>query len=110
LELNPRLSASFSLFENIFSQHLSGCAGYLGDYQAQKMTPKAQLILYADDAFEIPVNFVWPTWARDIPCEPRAKIAQNAPICSVFAQAESAEIAQSLVRQRAKKLRELLNK
>lgn len=108
LELNPRLSASFDLYENLMHQHLSGCAGSLVDFKVKNNQSKAQLILYADSNFQIPADFVWPSWAADIPYESRAKIAQDAPICSVFAEAVTAELAQILVQKRAEKLREML--
>ncbi len=108
LELNPRLSASFDLYENIFNQHLSGCAGDLTKFSLQKNSAKAQLILYADEVLEIPIKFAWPSWVADIPHAESAKIAQNAPICSVYAEAKTAELAENLVRKRAKKLMEML--
>lgn len=112
LELNPRLSATFDLYENLFSLHLQGCAGNLTDSLPKIKTSKAQLILYADEVLEIPKDFAWPIWAADIPAlvvgEFNVKIAQHMPICSVFAQAESAEIAHALVLQRSDKLREMI--
>jgi uncharacterized protein len=111
LELNPRLSASFNLYENPMHQHLSGCVGSLADFQPQNKTSKAQLILYADDAVSIPTNFVWPSWVADIPAltlgESSVRIVKNMPICSVIAEAQSAEAASNLVQQRAEKLREM---
>jgi uncharacterized protein len=113
LELNPRLSATFDLYENLFSLHLQGCVGKLTDSQPKINTSKAQLILYADEVLEIPNDFVWPNWVADIPSlelgESSVRIAQSMPICSVLAQAESAEVAHALVRQRSDKLREMLN-
>jgi uncharacterized protein len=108
LELNPRLSASFNLYENLFKLHLSGCAGDLADFKSQQHTSKSHLILYAEEALEIPANFAWPNWAADIPSTESAKIALDAPICSVFAEAQTAEAASNLVQQRAEKLRGML--
>jgi uncharacterized protein len=115
LELNPRLSATFDLYENLFnlhlesSGHLSGCAGSFAEFVSQKNSAKAQLILYADEEFEIAADFVWPSWAADIPAADNAKIAENAPICSVFAESETAGLAENLVRKRAEILKELLS-
>lgn len=112
LELNPRLSATFDLYENLFSLHLQGCAGSLTNSLPKIKTSKAQLILYADKVLEIPKDFAWPIWVADIPAlaagEFNVRIAQHMPICSMFAQAESAEIAHALVLQRSDKLREML--
>lgn len=114
LELNPRLSATFDLYENLMPLHLQGCASDLAGFLTQNKTSKAQLILYADDPFEIPADFAWTSWAADIPSAEGSvssvKISANAPICSVFAQADNAESARTLVLQRAQKLREMLIK
>lgn len=109
LELNPRLSATFNLYENLMHQHLKGCAGSLAEFIPQNKQSTAQLILYADSELNIPADFAWPSWTADIP-ESDVKISADAPICSVFAEAENAENAQELVQQRAANLREMLIK
>ena len=112
LELNPRLSATFQLYENLLPLHLQGCAGDLKAFERQQHSSNAQLILYADDALEISADFAWPDWVADIPAvesgETSVKISQDAPICSVLAEAENAETAHTLVLQRAKTLRETM--
>ncbi len=112
LELNPRLSATFELYENLFPSHIQGCAGNLRQFESTTNLSKAQLILYAVEAVNIPANFSWPSWAADIPAlelgESSVRIVKNMPICSVFAQAESAETALALVQQRVEKLKEML--
>ncbi len=112
LELNPRLSATFELYPNLFAAHLQGFAGDLAGFSPQFKSSCAQLILYANEALEIPSNFAWPEWAGDVPSTESgassAKIEQNAPICTVLAEAENAESAQALVFQRAKNLREMI--
>jgi uncharacterized protein len=112
LELNPRLSATFELYENLFSLHVQGCAGSLAQFMPSAKHAKAQWILYADDTLKVAADFAWPSWAADIPAteagESSVRIVKNMPICSVFAEAESADVAQSLVLQRAEKLREML--
>jgi predicted ATP-grasp superfamily ATP-dependent carboligase len=70
---------------------------------------KAQWILYADEAFETPLNFAWPAWVADVP-ESGTKVAQHAPICTILAEAENAELAQALVLQRAEKLKGMILK
>ncbi len=112
LELNPRLSATFHLYENLLSLHLQGCAGHLPNVTVKANISHAQLILYAEKALDIPKNFAWPTWVTDIPTAESdssgVKIDQSMPICSVLASAESAELAQTLLLQRAEKLTEML--
>ena len=112
LELNPRLSATFHLYPNLFTAHMQGCVGDLTGFSRQQAPAKAQLILYADGAAEIPMDFAWPDWVADIPSVAdkvsSVKIAQNAPICTVLAEAENAGSAHALVLQRAQKLREMI--
>ncbi len=112
LELNPRLSATFQLYENLLSLHLHGCAGRLPNVMVKTNISHAQLILYAEEALDIPKNFAWPIWVTDIPTAESdssgVKIDQSMPICSVLASAESAELAQTLLLQRAEKLTEML--
>ena len=123
LELNPRLSATFHLYENLLLLHLQACAGQLCLSNVPTISVKmnssnAQLILYADEALNIPKNFAWPSWVVDIPTveshdsniKSSVKISQRMPICTVLASAESAELAHSLVLQRAQKLTEMLTK
>jgi predicted ATP-grasp superfamily ATP-dependent carboligase len=112
LELNPRLSATFSLYENLLPLHLHGCAGHSPNISIETNSSHAQLILYADEALAIPEHFVWPSWASDIPTVESdlsgVKISQHMPICSVLASAESVELAHALLLQRAGKLTKML--
>ncbi len=115
LELNPRLSATFDLYQNahpnLFEAHMQGCKGELPEVQQYKSSC-AQVILYADDALVLPLDFAWPAWAINIPpveeFSSRVEIKNNAPICSVRAEAETAELAFAQVMQSAKKLKEMM--
>ena len=111
LELNPRLSATFDLYPNLMSLHVQGCAGNLTELPVFTVS-KAQLILYADKTLVLPLDFDWPTWAIDIPHADQASkeivIEKNAPICSVRAEAATAELALAQVNQGAKILREMM--
>lgn len=112
LELNPRLSATFHLYENLLPLHLQGCAGHLPNTPVKTSISNAQLILYADEVLDIPKNFVWPNWVTDIP-RPAShtssvKISQGMPICTVLAEAKNDEVALVVVSQRAKQLTEML--
>ncbi|NOS97566.1 MAG: ATP-grasp domain-containing protein [Methylotenera sp.] len=109
LELNPRLSATFQLYPNLMHAHLQGCAGNLSALSEHK-NACAHLVLYAENAVEIPADFVWPMDAMDIPSiEANAssvKIAQDAPICTVRVEAETADLAHKLVIENASQLKE----
>lgn len=109
LELNPRLSATFDLYENLLPLHVDGSAGRLPAFALPPMRSKAQLIVYAEHALVVPTNFAWPNWTADIPATNASscgvKIEKNAPICSVFAQADNAELTYVLVLERARQLK-----
>jgi predicted ATP-grasp superfamily ATP-dependent carboligase len=117
LELNPRLSATFHLYPNLLQAHMQASVGDFvklpSELDLAKMcTSKAELIVYADQALSIPVDFNWPDWVADIPNfeNEHIKIAENEPICTVFAEAQDASAAQQLVLQKTKILkRELLH-
>ena len=117
LELNPRLSATFNLYPNLLQVHMQACAGELielsNEFDLAKMsTSKAELIVYADQALNISEDFSWPDWVADIPSfeNESIKIAENEPICTMFAEAQDASAAQQLVLQKTKILkRELLH-
>jgi predicted ATP-grasp superfamily ATP-dependent carboligase len=116
IELNPRLSATFHLYPNLLQVHMQASTGELKELPneldlAKMSTSKAELIVYADQVLNIPVNFSWPDWVADIPNfeNESIKIAENEPICTVFAEAQDASAAQLLVLQKTKILkRELL--
>lgn len=119
LELNPRLSASFHLYENLLPLHLQACTGQsclinVPNISIKKSISNAQLILYAVAVLDISKNFSWPSWVTDIPAldigASSVRINQHMPICSVQASAESAQLAHALVLQRAQKLTEMLIK
>lgn len=106
LELNPRLSASFHLYPNLLQVHIRASAGESVGLVKTSMS-KAQLIIYADKKLNISADFVWPAWVADIPFteSKEIEIAENAPVCTVLAEAENAEAAHQLVLERVKILK-----
>ncbi|MGB4812039.1 MAG: ATP-grasp domain-containing protein [Methylophilaceae bacterium] len=111
LELNPRLSASFQLYPNLMQAHLQGCYGDSLDIPTCTKS-RAQFILYADRALEIPTEFDWPEGMTDIPAVNKGdkvvSINNNAPICTVNAEAETAEQALKLVLEKTEILKNKL--
>ena len=106
LELNPRLSATFHLYPNLLQAHLRACAGELIDLPVVS-TSKAQLILYADKTLDVSADFIWPDCVADMPYAENGivRIAENEPICTVFAEAQNAIEAQRLVLYKTKILK-----
>lgn len=102
LELNPRPSASFELYEpearrGLFALHVAACQGRLPALPRRSGTPaRAVAIVYAPRELRIPEGFVWPRWCRDRPQTAQC-IARGEPLCSVYAEAQDARAAQSRV-------------
>ena len=111
LELNPRLSASFHLYPNMMAAHLQGCAGSASRLPIYNHAV-AHYVLYAEKEMVISADFAWPVDAMDIPStiagQSNVKIAQDMPICSICAEAETVEAALKFALQRANELRQCL--
>ena len=97
LEINPRLTATFDLYDNLFEPHLQACKGVLTALPPNTQA-KAHYILYAAQSMTIPKEFMWPDWVVDTPLAP---VMQHQPLCTVLADAHDAATAQALVFARA---------
>lgn len=103
LEINPRLSASFGLYDipDLLQKHIAGCEGRLEALNPKPVFgSKAQLIYYAPWDVQIGEDAAWPDWAVDLPI-PCTACRKGEPLCSVMAEAASAAEAKSLVFARA---------
>jgi len=113
LELNPRLSATFDLYQldlnqmehcNLFELHVRASAGDSSDWPKLLMPlpqrAKAHHIVYAPYNLVVPGTINWPEWAADLPI-PGSHIVAGNPICTILAEADHAEAAKSLVLSRA---------
>lgn len=105
LEINPRLSASFALYDaatsgaRLFEAHLEGCRGLIA-MQFQPEKAQAHLIYYSDKDSIIPPDMQWPAWVADVPAA-GVHIGSGEPLCSIMAVAETAGEAKMLAWQRA---------
>lgn len=103
LEINPRLSSTFDLYQslscNLFDLHVKACSDeVLGKISVPSLA-KARQVIYAPAALEIPGNQDWPDWVADIPVA-NSRITANNPVCTVLAEAGNATEARSLVNAR----------
>ncbi len=104
LEVNPRLSATVGLYEaksqheSLLAWHIASCHGQMPEISLKSQS-KATAILYAEQALHIAEDFVWPDWVSDIPVK-GSKIALDAPVCSVLAEARTALLAEDLLKER----------
>src|SRR3546814_193496 len=76
LEVNPRLTATFDLYQSdtpptsgaeLFELHMQTCAGNLSDGPQITSMAKAHHVAYAPSALRIPEGMEWPEWTADIP-------------------------------------------
>ena len=105
LEVNPRLSATFDLYDvlDLFERHLRACRGELSSLPPAPRTSKAHLVVYASRDMTIPDMLDWPEWTADLP-PAETLLKAGEPLCTVLAQAADAEAAKSLVFARAHRL------
>jgi predicted ATP-grasp superfamily ATP-dependent carboligase len=108
LEINPRLSASFSLYphgSDLLSMHMLACQRLdldLMGFPDNDSTPQSvtHLVVYAENDLVIPAQFDWPQWAIDRPL-PGFFVIADTPLCTVQASADDAIKSENLARQRA---------
>jgi len=105
LEVNPRLSASFDLYDipDLFDRHLQACAGRIPPLQEQPANSTAHLIYYAKHEVAVADGMLWPEWAVDLPL-PGTLCRAGEPLCTVRAVGEDASGAKALVFARAQQL------
>ena len=107
LEINPRLSATMSLYAckkgNLLAAHVQACVGNLQRWPVVEKQAQAMHIVYANNTANVPIDMDWPDWVCDIP-QPQSEIAAGAPICTVLADARTAKLAKQKVLQRAASL------
>lgn len=109
LELNPRPSASMSLYDSnhsntLFNAHIHACQGQIV-YSASQPKSKAQAIIYAQDNFVLGEDFEWGAAICDRPLVHRFRTGE--PICSIIAQSDNAASTLSLLQYH---IRNLLNR
>lgn len=112
LEINPRLSATFALYdaENagavLFEAHLRACEGRLPAAWMSEPS-QAHLIYYAPFDFAVPAAMTWPDWVADVP-DPASICRAEEPLCTVMAAAENADEAYALAQARTAALTAIL--
>lgn len=106
LEVNPRLSASFALYDrpqtNLLELHLGACRGELNPFLSAS-TSCAHLVHYAERDLVPEETFAWPSWTADLPL-PGTHCRAGEPLCSIYAEAADAAAARALVFARAREL------
>ncbi len=105
LEINPRLSASFGLYEfedaYLIDLHIQACSKdltdcHLKDLPAVAQTSKAHHVFYAPCDVEVNEYSIWPEWVADIPMT-NTVIKKGEPVCTALADGISSDDANELV-------------
>lgn len=104
LEINPRPSASVEIFEpadgSLFAMHVAACRGQLPISVPVTRAAKAAAIVYATETIAAVPTVDWPDWAADRPIS-GSTVEADAPLCTVVAEAPTANEARALVAARA---------
>ena len=113
LEFNPRVSASFEMYErlnpqlNLVDAHIRVCElehlPRLGPLSTQ---PRAYRIVFARQNIFIPEHIVWPEWVADRPHAGRV-IELNEPLCSIHCD-DGSSTSDEILRQLQKREQEVL--
>jgi uncharacterized protein len=112
LEINPRLSSTFDLYQssafNLFDLHVRACNDEVLGKITVPTLAKARQVIYAPSELNVPKHCDWPGWVADIPVA-SSHITKNNPVCTVLAEAENAAQARALVNQRKVLIEEMIN-
>lgn len=116
LEVNPRPTATFELYEDDFPEglvrwHIRSFAGPVPDFrdrlQRRQACARSYAVLYAERPLRVPDDVSYPGWCRDLPTG-GSLIAPGAPVLSVFAAGEDAAAAQRCLQQRQHAMQRML--
>ena len=113
LEINPRISASFELYEqlnpglNLVDAHNGVCEGERLPEFRLSAESCAYRIVYAKKALLIPAGIDWPEWVKDRP-ETGRIIQCYEPICSLYASAAESQV-QARLKQYEQELYVIIN-
>lgn len=117
LEVNPRPTATFELYDDDFEGglvkwHLASFERPVPEFEELlsqgTSTPRAIGIVYARDTVTVPRDASFPSWCRDLPCA-GTLIPEGAPVLSVFAEAASSGAAEREIQARSRRVRELIS-
>jgi predicted ATP-grasp superfamily ATP-dependent carboligase len=116
LEVNPRPTATFELYDDDFREglvhwHLASFERPVPEFSELlgrgAGTHRAVGVVYARDPVTVPANASFPSWCRDLPCA-GSTIPADAPVLSVFAEAASSGEAEREIDARSRSARELV--
>ena len=87
LEVNPRIPASYDLYEtkygDVMNAHIEACKHKQLPKERIESHLRAHAIVYAPKDIQIPNDMQWPLWTADRPCSGE-RIPQFEPVCNVY--------------------------
>ena len=107
LEVNPRPTATFELYEtqgSLFPQHIAAFHGETTKPESDQTLSRALGLLYAGKSITIP-RLNWPEWVTDRPGVGK-QIAKGEPVCTVHAEGSHVENVKQQLNTRLTRLRE----
>ncbi|MEJ2619307.1 MAG: ATP-grasp domain-containing protein [Candidatus Thiodiazotropha sp.] len=102
IDINPRPPATLELYEHLLADgwikhHLDACRAKLPVVpMLGSASVYGHMIVYAPKTFQLPIAIDWPKWAKDRPAD-GARIVAGQPLCSLFAEASSADQVEHLL-------------
>jgi len=107
LEMNPRPTATFELYESkesLFTQHIAAFHGEMTKPELDQSLSRALGLLYAEKSITIP-RLDWPEWVTDRP-KAGKNITKGEPVCTVHAEEHEIENVKQQLKTRLARLRE----
>jgi predicted ATP-grasp superfamily ATP-dependent carboligase len=103
IEINPRPGATLDIFRPIngsmLAVHVEACRGRRPATAPRYEGAAAQMIVYAQQEVSDVAAYNWPDWTADRQ-RPDSRVEAGAPLCTVLAEADTAEAARRLVEER----------
>jgi len=109
LEVNPRPTATFELYETkqgLFAQHIAAFYCEMTEPELDQSRSRALGLLYAGESITIPRRD-WPQWVTDRP-KAGKQIVKGEPVCTVHAEGFSVKNVKQKLKTRLTTLRESL--
>lgn len=112
LEINPRPSATLSLYDDDFAEgllalHVKACLGELPTRLPVMEPVRAFRIFYAHQPFAVPESVIWPEWCEDRPVAGTV-FKPGRAVCRLTAEGDTVTAVLALLETRQQQLMRLL--
>ncbi len=111
LEINPRPGASLDVLRDrggrLVAAHVEACAGKLPRRALVFDGFRAAAIVFASCTVSSVPELAWPEWTADRQ-QAGTRVGTDEPLCTVLAEAESADAARALVMERGREIAAVL--